>query len=234
MCTFACPGWWNPGKQEQTWGGPGRYNGKHGLFCNLAVGFKDSPGTNKLTLWGQAHLGIHSHPTCRGRRSAAAASRTCSSLSDSSKADRERPQSRYRERGSRQHQSRVTLASWTDRPCHRPSEPRRVWKMGRGSCQPGWSLINLVVSIFHRGVKAETMYSTRWISVSIKQQLHSWSMFLSRDINSMKLQPSRRESERRRMICYFILQCVLMGSKPVWRTVPLICKCAVSCKTKGR
>lgn len=36
----------------------------------------------------------------------AAASRTCSGLSDSSKADREQPQSHYRERGSRQH------------PCH--------------------------------------------------------------------------------------------------------------------
>lgn len=65
------------------------------------------PRHNKLALWGHACSGTRSRPTCRGRRLVVAASLTCSSLSDSSKADREQPRSRYKEQGSRQHQCQL-------------------------------------------------------------------------------------------------------------------------------
>lgn len=181
--------------------------------------------------WGQARLGIHSHPTCRGRRSVAAASQTCSSLPDSSKADGEQPQSCYRRWGSRQCQCHLRELDKGHAACRANLWDSERWAKASVSRVDLWWIRLCSYSI---EVERQRAYTTRWISISIKQQLYSWSMFLSRDINSVKLQPSRREHVRWRVICYLKLQCSLMGSKPVWRTVPLICKSEISWKSRGR
>lgn len=77
-----------------------------------------------------------------------------------------------------------------------------------------------VVFTFRRGGNTEIVYTTRWISISIKQQLECVSQKRFDLCETAALQKGKCEVEGG-LLCYTLVH---FGSKPAGRTVPLICK----------